>query len=130
MPLSEIRETSISLFNDIFGIGLKYVKHKTIASFFISLFKPRMDSIIKSEAPEKDLLEVMWLIKKKIDPVLAKFDKIESVLEARGLNDEKMQHKVENLLLKDVQAFIPKEIKIDEQKASEILARLRNGPKM
>ena len=124
--LSEVRQSSLDMVNDIFQIGLKYVKHRKVGAFFINLFKPHLDRIIKFDAPEKDLIDVMWLVKKKIDPVLAKLNQVEQVLEGRELNDPKMQAAVEQLLLKN-NNFIPVEKKIDTAKAAEILARLRNG---
>jgi len=121
--LSEVRKTSLDMVNKIFDHGMRYVKHKTIATFFLSFFKPRLVKIISSEAPENELVEVMWMVKKDIDPLLAKFQKIEDVLEMRKLNEGKTQAFVEGLLLKDVKPYVP--AKIDENKAAEILMRLK-----
>ena len=125
--ISEVRKTSLEMVNKIFTHGMKYVKHKTIATFFLGIFKPRLESIIRKEAPEQELVEVMWMVKKDIDPLLSKFQKIEDVIDMRKLNEgTKAQAFVEATLLRDVQPYIPKQIKIDEQKAVEILMRLKN----
>lgn len=127
MPLSEIRQTALDNFNDIFSDGLKYVKHRTLANFFIGLFKPRIDNIIKKEAPEQELLAAMWKVKKRLDVTLKKFDKIENIIEAEKLNPEGLHPIIREQLLKDVKVLVPQEFKIDESKATEILRRLKVG---
>lgn len=124
--LSEVRQASLDMTNKVFKLGMKYVKHQVIAKFVVGIFKPRIDKIIQNEAPEKELIDAMWEIKKIIDPTLIKLNQVEQVLEGRELNEPKMQAKVEQLLLRN-NNFVPTEKKIDTVKAAEILARLRNG---
>lgn len=124
--LSEVRQSALDMTRDIFNIGMKYVKHKTLATFFLGIFKPRIESIIVKEAPEQELVNVMWAVKRKIDPTLAKLNQVEAVLETKSLNDPKIQAAVEAMILKN-NNFAPVENKIDTEKAAEILARLRHG---
>ena len=125
--LSAIRQTALDNFNDIFQDGLKYVKHRTIAQFFVSLFKPRIHNIIVKEASEDELKNAMIRIKKRIDLTFKQLDIVEELEKARELNDPKTSQLVESILLKD-NIFVPK--LINEDRAAEILARLKLGPKM
>lgn len=120
--LSEVRKSSLEMVNGIFQIGMKYVKHQTLASFFVRIFKPRIDRIISLEAPEKELIDVMWSVKNQIDPVLEKIEQAQSVIKGRELNEPKIQAQVEKLLLKN-NSFVKHDL-IDENKAAEILGRL------
>jgi hypothetical protein len=118
---SKIRVVSLEMVNDIFQIGLSYAKHKSITAFFVNIFKPRIDGIILNEAKESDMINVMKKIKKKIDPILDQLDDIESLEEAKDLNDPEIHKKVTNLLLKN-NIFVPTEE--DKLKSLELLKDL------
>lgn len=126
MSLSEVRKSSLDMTNKVFQLGMKYVKHQTLANFFIRFFKPRIDRIITVEAPESELLDAMYDMKEIIDPVLSKIEQAQTIIKGRELNDSKMQMQVEKLLLKN-NDFVKKENKIDEARAAQILSRLKNG---
>lgn len=123
--LSAIRQTALDNFNDIFQDGLKYVKHKTIAEFFSKLFKPRIENIIIKDATEEELTNAMRRIKKRIDKTFKQLDLVDELIEARELNPD-FSVKVENLLLKN-NIFAPKQITLNEQKAAQILEKLKSG---
>ena len=128
MAQNEIRQTALELSNDVFEIGWKYVKHKRIASFFSAIFRPRLQKIITEEATEKELLDAMWSIKKKIDKTFSRMNNVEDVLKSRELNrtkENKMQNFVEHVVLKKDRSLIPNtDIIQNEKKAIEGLEDL------
>ena len=120
--ISEVKKTALEITNDIFAIGQKYVKHRRIAAFFTKFFKPHLDKVTLG-APDDDIIQVMTLVKNKIDRTFKQLDIVEQVAEAKEYNDPKIQAQVEKIILKN-NVFAPK---IDEVKAAKILERLRNG---
>lgn len=82
-----LREEAKGIFDDVHSFGLKYVRHKTIYTFFQHFFKPRIDNIILKEATEEDIKDVMWMIKKRIDRLVKHLDVVETISENK-LNPE------------------------------------------
>lgn len=90
-----LREEAKGIFDDVHSFGLKYVRHKTIYTFFQHFFKPRIDNIILKEASEADIKDVMWMIKKRIDKIMKMFDTVEFITEDK-LNPE-LNKKIQEL---------------------------------
>jgi len=88
--MNQLRLIALDIVNDAYGIGMKYVKHKTLASFFNKFFKPRLDRIIIYEATDEDLKEVMWSMKKKMDKAIKLFDTAELIDEGVKLGSPKI----------------------------------------
>jgi hypothetical protein len=95
MSQSKIRLEAYNIANEIWLIGQKYVKHRTIANFFNLFFKPRLDRIILHEATEVELKDVLWRVKEKIDPLFAKLDTIQAIKDSPS--DEDLTKKLMNL---------------------------------
>lgn len=91
---SKLRLEALSIVNDVFAIGSKYVKHQRIFAFFQYFFKPRLDKLILYEADEADIKNVMWSIKQKIDPMFSKMDTLQQIKDVK-LNDKSL---IENLM--------------------------------
>jgi len=121
--ISEVKKTALEITNDIFAIGQKYVKHRRIAAFFSRFFKPHLDKVTLG-APDDDIIQVMKLVKNKIDKTFKDLDIVEQLQEQRELNDPNIQAHVEKIILKN---NIFGDRKINEDKAAEILRRLQNG---
>lgn len=116
--MSQLRELSLGIVNDAYAIGLKYVKHQTLASFFTKIFKPRIDKIILKEAAEEDLKLVMWSMKKKMDKAIKLIDTAELINEGENLGSPKIPNIGELGAVKEFS-------KSDEQKAIELLKELK-----
>jgi len=93
---SRVRLEAYNISNEIWVIGQKYVKHRTIANFFNMFFKPRLDRIILQEATEAELKEVLWSVKQKIDPLFKNMDTIAEI-QNPALNDPELTKKLMNL---------------------------------
>ena len=83
--MDQLRQIALDIVNNSYSVGLKYVKHKTIMSFFTRYFKPRLDSIITTEASQEDIKKVMWANKKLMDKAIKLIDTAELINEGEEL---------------------------------------------
>ena len=74
-----IRTESKGIVDDLYTFGLSYVKHRTIFEFFYRFFKPRMDSVIMHEANIKDIRNVLFKVKKRVDKLYKMIDTVEAL---------------------------------------------------
>jgi len=88
--MDQLRQIALDIVNDAYSIGLKYVKHQTLANFFTKIFKPHIDKIILVEASEDDLKSVMLSMKKKMDKAIKLFDTVELIREGEKLGSPKI----------------------------------------
>jgi len=88
--MNQLRTIALEIVNDAHNLGMKYVKHQTLASFFNKFFKPRLDKIILYEASDEDLKAVMWNMKKKMDKAIKLFDTAELIDEGEKLGSPKI----------------------------------------
>ena len=88
--MNQLRTIALDIVNDAHNLGMKYVKHQTLASFFTKFFKPRLDRIILYEASDEDLKAVMWSMKKKMDKAIKLFDTAELIDEGEKLGSPKI----------------------------------------
>ena len=88
--MNPLRTIALEIVNDAHNLGMKYVKHQTLASFFNKFFKPRLDRIILYEASDEDLKTVMWSMKKKMDKAIKLFDTAELIDEGEKLGSPKI----------------------------------------
>ena len=82
-PNDILRKESRAIVDDLHDFGLKYVKHKTIAEFFIRFYKPRIDKIIMEEASIEDIRAVLWTVKKRVDKLYGMLDTVEQLQESK-----------------------------------------------
>lgn len=92
---SKLRVLALEIENDLFNIGQKYVKHKTITAFFFGFFKPRLDNIISKEATEAEIKDIMWQCKKKLDKAFNDFNVVEELVNSK--TDKKINEKLMRL---------------------------------
>jgi len=90
--MNQLRTIALDIVNDAHNLGMKYVKHQTLANFFNKFFKPRLDRIILYEASDEDLKGVMWSMKKKMDKAIKLFDNAELIHEGEKLGSPKIPH--------------------------------------
>jgi len=88
--MNPLRTIALDIVNDAHSIGMKYVTHKTLATFFNKFFKPRLDRIILYEASDEDLKAVMWSMKRKMDKAIKLFDNAELIQEGEKLGSPKI----------------------------------------
>ena len=94
-PNDILREESRAIVDDLHNFGMKYVRHRTIAEFFVRFYKPRIDNIIMNEAKIEDIKEVLLLVKKRIDKLYSMVDTVQQLKETK--TDAKLNQKVMEL---------------------------------
>ena len=88
--MDQLRTIALKIVNDAYDLGFKYIKHQTLGAFFSKIFKPRLDKIILVEASKKDLIDVMWKMKKNMDKAIKLFDNVEMIDEGEKLGSPKI----------------------------------------
>ena len=116
--MDQLRQIALDIVNNSYSVGLKYVKHKTIANFFIRYFKPRLDNIIAVEATTEDIKTVMWANKKLMDKAIKLIDTAELINEGEQLGSPQIADIGE---LGKAKKFTP----LDEKRAMSLLRDLK-----
>ena len=95
MSLSEIRQLSYDVVNDLYNTAMEVSKKKFIFKI-IGFLKPYMDRIILKEASEEELKKVVWRQKERLDKYFKKLDVAQEIFKS-NLNDDYITKNLEKL---------------------------------
>lgn len=98
---SQVRIVTLSIFNKIDNIAIKYITHNSIKWFYSNVVKPRLTSLLSEKIPESELKQILVECYDEVKPIVEKLSIAEELKESDNLNDKKMNDSVKKILKVD-----------------------------